>query len=140
MISKRRHHTVRCHSKQWLYVYCDAFYGTCNTIKVSLGSVDNHTVPSAGPGGHGADDCATRYVAMLKMDFNTECIHQVPRSLFINVFNLGVWDTLQSEVERRYFVKRCHIKALVSIVMTTWDECKLDQQITNVLKILEKIL
>ena len=77
---------------------------------------------------------------MLKMDFNTECIHQVPRSLFINVFNLGVWDTLQSEVERRYFVKRCHIKALVSIVMTTWDECKLDQQITNVLKILEKIL
>ena len=78
-------------------------------------------------GGHGDDDCVTRYVDMLKTDFNIECIHQVPHSPFTNVLNLGVWATLQSEVERRHFMKRCHVKALVSTVMTTWDESKLNQ-------------
>jgi len=78
-------------------------------------------------GGHGTDDCVMRYVAMLKTDFNIECIHQVPCSPFTNVLDLGVWATLQSEVERRHFMKRCHIKALVSTVMTTWDEGRLDQ-------------
>ena len=37
-------------------------------------------------------------------------------------------------------MKYCHIKVLVSTVMITWDECKLDRQITNAFKRLEKVL
>ena len=77
-------------------------------------------------GGHGNDDCVPRYVVMLKMKFNIECIHQVHCSLFTNVIDLGVWTTFQSGW---YFMKRCHIEVLVSTVMTIWDEAKLDQQI-----------
>ena len=81
-------------------------------------------------GGYGTDDCITRYVAMLKTAFNIECIQ----------LDLSVWTILQSEVERQPFMKRCHVKVLVSTVMTTWDEGKLDWQIMNIFKILEKVL
>ena len=52
-------------------------------------------------GGHGTDDCITRYVALLKSDFSIEFIHQVPRSPFTNILDLGIWAMLQSEVEIR---------------------------------------
>jgi len=77
---------------------------------------------------------------MLKTDFNIECIHQIPRSPFTNVLKPSIWATFQLEVERRNFMKRCHVEALVSTGMTTWDESKLDWQIMNVLKKLEKVL
>ena len=77
-------------------------------------------------GGHGTDDYVTRYVAILNMDFNIECIHHVSRSPFTNIFNLGVWATLQLEVKRRHFMNHYHVEALTSTVMTTWDEGELD--------------
>ena len=83
---------------------------------------------------------AQRDMLILKTDFNIECIHQVPCSPFINTLNHSVCTTLQSVVERRHFTKHCHVEALVSTVMTTWDEGKLDRQITNVFKRLEKLL
>ena len=91
-------------------------------------------------GEHRADDCVTRYVAMLKSEFNIECIYQGPRYPFINVLDLSVWDTFQSEVERQYFMKRCHVESLLSTVMITWGECILNWLIKNVFKRNEKVL
>ena len=77
---------------------------------------------------------------MSKTEYNIDCIHQLPCSTFTNVLDLGAWTIFQSEAERRHFMKHCHIKALVSTVMSTWDESKLNWQIENIFKILEKIL
>ena len=71
-------------------------------------------------GGHGTNKCVDEYVSMLQDDYNIMCIHQIPRSPFTNVLDLGVWATLQSEVERRYFLKRGDTDALVRTVNNVW--------------------
>ena len=52
-------------------------------------------------GGHGTDDAITEYTKRLKEVYNIEIIHQVPRSPFTNVLDLGVWAALQAAVEKK---------------------------------------
>ena len=77
---------------------------------------------------------------MLKEEFKIMCIHQVTRSPFTNVLDLGVWTTLQLEVERRHFMKRYSIDALVNVVMSTWNDGHLDDSIGKVFNHLERVL
>ena len=42
-------------------------------------------------GGHGADECMKQYTSMLLIEFDIEIMHQVPRSRFSNILDLGVW-------------------------------------------------
>ena len=41
-------------------------------------------------GGHGTDDCVTKYVKMLEEDYNVICVHQRPRSPSTNMLDLDV--------------------------------------------------
>ena len=41
-------------------------------------------------GGHGSNDAVSKYTEMLLKDFNINIIHQVPRSPFTNLLDLGV--------------------------------------------------
>ena len=51
-------------------------------------------------GGHGTDDAITQYTINMKDTYNIEIIHQVPRSPFTNVLDLGIWASLQGIVEK----------------------------------------
>ena len=51
-------------------------------------------------GGHGTDDAISEYTARLRDVYNITIIHQVPRSPFTNVLDLGVWCSLQARVEK----------------------------------------
>ena len=91
-------------------------------------------------GGHGTDDAITEYTKRLKEVYNIEIIHQIPRSPFTNVLDLGVWDALQAAVEKQHFMKRCSIDALVNTVNRTWNDDSLDRSINNVFIRLQKVL
>ena len=91
-------------------------------------------------GGHGTNECVDAYVAMLKEEYNIMCIHQVPRSPFTNVLDLGVWAALQSEVERRHFLKRSDTNALVRTVNDVWREGNMNRVITNVFDRIKRVL
>ena len=91
-------------------------------------------------GGHGTDDAITQYTTNMKETYNIEIIHQVPRSPFTNVLDLGVWASLQAIVEKKHFMRRCHVDALVNSVIETWKNHSLDRVITNVFKRLEKVI
>ena len=60
-------------------------------------------------GGHGTDATIEQYKKMLLDDFNIELIHQVPRSPYTNLLDLGVWCSLQSTVEKMQYQKRTDV-------------------------------
>ena len=91
-------------------------------------------------GVHGTNECIADYVTTLKNEYNIECVHQTPRSPFTNALDLGVWATLQSEVERRHFMKRYTVDALVNTVMAAWTEGDLDDVITKVFDRIKRVL
>ena len=82
---------------------CDSVFmkGAMRRIGVAL-RVKYHWVDFSTPiflvldnaGGHGTNQCIGEYVTMLKDEYNVICIHQVPRSPFNSVLDLGVWATL----------------------------------------------
>jgi len=51
-------------------------------------------------GGYGTDDAIIEYTSRLRDVYNIEIIHQIPRSPFTNVLDLGVWCSLQAAVEK----------------------------------------
>ena len=63
-----------------------------------------------------------------------------PRSPFTNVLDLGVWVTLQSEVESRHFMERHTVDALVNTVMAAWMEGDLDDIIPKVYDRIKRVL
>ena len=91
-------------------------------------------------GGHGTDDAISEYTARLRDVYNITIIHQVPRSPFTNVLDLGVWCSLQARVEKKHFMKRCSVDALVNTVNKTWLDDSLNTCIKNVFLRLEKVL
>jgi len=91
-------------------------------------------------GGHGTDDAIIEYTARLRDVYNIEISHQIPRSPFTNVLDLGVWCALQAAVEKKHFMKRCSIDALVNTVNLTWTDDSLDKSIKNVFLRLEKVI
>ena len=91
-------------------------------------------------GGHGTQDAINSYTQKLVDDYNIVIIHQIPRSPYTNVLDLGVWMCLQAAVERQHYLKRCNANALVNSVMTTWKEEHLDNSITKVFTRLKTVL
>ena len=72
-------------------------------------------------GGHGTDATIEQYKKMLLDGTNIELIHQVPRSPYTNLLDLGVWCSLQSTVEKMQYQKRTDVDALVSLVYEAWN-------------------
>ena len=81
-------------------------------------------------GGHGSNDAVSKYTEMLLKDFNIIIIHQVPRSPFTNLLDLGVWCSLQARVEKEHYQKRTDVQALAQSVMKTWNN---DDDFTDVI-------
>ena len=72
-------------------------------------------------GGHGSNAAVEEYTKMLKTEYNIEIIHQVPRSPFTNLLDLGVWCSLQSQVEHEHLGMRKDAEALCNTVFRTWE-------------------
>jgi len=83
-------------------------------------------------GGHGSNVAIAPYRSDLLDKYNVEIIFQIPRSPYTNVLDLGVWMSLQAQVERQHYVKRCNADALVNSVMKLWEDGNLDHSITKV--------
>ena len=91
-------------------------------------------------GGHGSDDAIATYSSWLRIKYNVRIIHQILRSPYTNVLDLGVWCMLQSCVEKQHYMKRTNVHALVTSVKTTWSEGHLDELITKVFGRLRNVL
>ena len=63
-------------------------------------------------GGDGTDEAIKEYVSALKEKYNVKTIFQIPRYLYSNALDLGVWCALQSRVEKQQFGKQCEVNAL----------------------------
>ena len=70
--------------------------------------------------GHGTDVTILAYTKLLKVDYNIVLIHQVPRSSYTNLIDLGVWRSLQDQVEKVHFMRRTDIDTLANSVYKTW--------------------
>ena len=88
-------------------------------------------------GGHGTDNTIIKYTRLLKEAYNITIIHQIPRSPYTNALDLRVWTALQSDVEKKHYMRRCNINSLVATVNETWATGTLDKIITNVFEILK---
>ena len=82
-------------------------------------------------GGHGTKEPNEEYVRHIKDKHNITILFKIPRSLYTNVLDLGAWCGLQAAVEKRHFMWRCEVNALVKSVFDTWSEGKLDRIILN---------
>ena len=60
---------------------------------------------------------------MLKTEYNVEIVFQVPRLPYTNLLDLGVWCSLQSEVEKEHRLKNNDIPTLATSVKDTWENC-----------------
>ena len=91
-------------------------------------------------GGHGSNVAIATYRKDLLDNYNIEIIFQIPRSPYTNVLDLGVWMSLQAQVERQDYLKRCNADALVNFVMKSWEDGNLDHSITKVFLRLKPVL
>ena len=91
-------------------------------------------------GGHGTKATIIEYTHDLLTNYNIVIIHQIPRSPYTNVLDLGVWMSLQAVVERNHFLLRSTTKALQNTVMQTWECTDLDQVLMNVFGRLKVVL
>ena len=83
-------------------------------------------------GGHGTKETVKLYTEMLKTKYNIIIIHQVPRSPYTNLLDLGVWCSLQAAVEKEHYMKRTDVHALQNSVMSAWNTRPLDKVIKKV--------
>ena len=72
-------------------------------------------------GGHGTKTAVTNYTKALKQTYNIHCHHQVPNSPEKNLLDLGVWMTIQSDVERKHINKVYTKDALAESVIQAWE-------------------
>ena len=91
-------------------------------------------------GGHGTKVAVAAYTKLLKDKYNVVIIHQVPRSPYTNLLDLGVWCSLQSHVEKEHYLKRTDIHALVSSVERVWKNASLTEAIGRVWGRLRNVL
>lgn len=54
-------------------------------------------------GGHDTGDVIKEYITILKDKHNVIVVFQVPRSPYTNLLDLGVWCSLESEVEKTHY-------------------------------------
>ncbi len=91
-------------------------------------------------GGHGSNEAKDSYQRTLLKEHNIVLIHQVPRSMYTNVLDLGFWCAIQSAVETNCRGKRCDKNVLCKVVMQTWKSKKLKHILLNVFDRLHKVL
>ena len=95
-------------------------------------------------GGHGTDNAIIECTNVLKEKHNIEIIHQVPRSPYTNLLDLGVWCSLQAQVEKEHHMKRTDVECLVNSVHRVWEHrgntSGLDDVITKVWARLRNVL
>merc|ERR1712087_280408 len=58
---------------------------------------------------------------MMLDEFKIELIHQVPRTPYSNLLDLGFWCSLQSKVEKEHFMKRSDVDASAASVERAWN-------------------
>ena len=83
-------------------------------------------------GGHGNGQTINEYVLYLKNTFNITIIHQCPRSPCTNTLDLGIWFTLQHQVEKEHKQMRIEVNALAASVHKIWHESPITTQLSNV--------
>jgi len=91
-------------------------------------------------GGHGTKLIVAEYTKLLKEKYNIVIIHQVPRSPYTNLLDLGVWCSLQSHVEKEHYMKRTDIHALVGSVGRAWRNASITEAIGRVWGRLRNVL
>ena len=91
-------------------------------------------------GWHGNDSTIQEYKDYLRQKHNIIIIHQCPRSPCTNTLDLGVWTTLQHQVEKEHRDKRTEVNALAASVKTIWNESEIDTQLKKVFKKARDIL
>lgn len=72
-------------------------------------------------GGHGTKDAIDEYVEDLKDTHNVVIIWQIPRSPETNLLDLGIWNSLQSLVDKSFRGNKQDVKALAKTVQLAWD-------------------
>ena len=83
-------------------------------------------------GGHGTKAAIQQYEMHLRKEYNIHIIWQVPRLPYTNVLDLGIWMSLQAQVEREHYLKRCTVDELVHSIETIWRSSDLNNVMTNV--------
>jgi hypothetical protein len=91
-------------------------------------------------GGHGTEKAIKKYTDILKTEFHTEIIHQVPRSPETNVLDLGIWCSLQWAVDTLMRGKRGDMEAQVQGGAAVWDGVGLIAAFGNVWNHLGRVL
>ena len=76
----------------------------------------------------------------MKEEFNVEIIHQVLRSHYTNIPDIGVWRYLQSIVERKHYIYCCNVGTLCRTVMDAWTGSSLDNIIGKLFTRLENVI
>ena len=82
-------------------------------------------------GGHGTSEAIDEYTNRL-LEYNVKIIWQVPRSPETNLLDLGVWMSMQAEVERVHYMRRCQHDALAKSVEDAWEQNLNRQAFKNV--------
>jgi len=72
-------------------------------------------------GGHGSKDKIAAYRELLLDRYGVRLLHQVPRSMEMNILDLGVWMSLQSWVERSHRGCRSNEDALWFSCRQAWE-------------------
>ena len=89
-------------------------------------------------GCHGTQEAIDKHVSYLQTRYNIEVVFQIPLLPYCNALDLGIWCCLQAAVERKHFMRRCEINALVKSVMETWQSDDLSNSVLNVFNRLKK--
>ena len=71
-------------------------------------------------GGHGTNATRHEYTELLLQQFNIIVHHQSPRSPETNVLDLGLWNSLQSAVEKLHRDKRTDADAIAHSALQAW--------------------
>ena len=93
-----------------------------------------------GAGGHGTNEAINEFEKNLMIDFKIKLVFQVPRTLYSNVLDLGIWCGLQATVEKTHYMRCCAVEALVRSVYETWEKGELNEVITKVFNRLKIVL
>ena len=90
-------------------------------------------------GGHGTNDTKEEYVRILHEEFNVTIVWQVPNSPESNMLDLGVWMTIQSQVERVHRTKVMRNDTLAESIEEAWDLVE-PEKLTNIYMRWKKVL
>ena len=91
-------------------------------------------------GGHGTRDAIDEYVDDLATEYNVHIVWQIPRSPETNLLDLGIWNSLQSHVDRVFRGNKQDVQALARTVMTAWESYYTEDVFERVFVRWEKVL